>query len=160
VNENVLVHAPKLFSDFNHLLPYSFTPSSLLDMPWLLLSIGEINLSFVDTIPEHDLVIAQKALERAKKSFGHYTLSYSGVAIRTKSNKYYTGGYIECCAYNPSLSPIHTALVDLLAHNETFTDIEQIVLVEKQGAQVSQQSILESIKFLFPEALWSVYYCK
>ena len=53
------------------------------NIPWYLLEYGETDLKLIGTPEDEEL--AQIALETAKRSYAHYTRSYSAVAIRTKS---------------------------------------------------------------------------
>jgi cytidine deaminase len=65
------------------------------------------------------------------------------VAIRTGSGRVFRGSYIENAAFNPSLSPLQTALVALLAAGEKFESISRVLLVETH-AGISQRSVTEA----------------
>lgn len=44
--------------------------------------------------------------------YAPYTRCYSGAALITAAGRVHSGGYIESAAYNPTLSPFHSAVVD------------------------------------------------
>jgi len=89
------------------------------------------------------LVLA--ALAAARKSYAPYTKAYSGVAIGTRLGHTYKGAYIENAAYNPSLPPLQTALVALITAGESYSAISEVVLVEEEGAPISQKSAAEAV---------------
>jgi cytidine deaminase len=123
--------------------------SSLLPMAF-----GPKDLGFKDgvfPVREVDLILPKglsdefnlAALDAARKSYAPYSKAHSGVAIRTGSARVFRGSYIENAAFNPSLSPLQTALVALLAAGERFESISRVVLVETH-AGISQRSVTEA----------------
>ncbi len=64
--------------------------------------------------------------------------------MRTQAGHIYKGAYIENVAFNPSLSPLQTALAALIVAGETYPAISQLVLVEIEGAAISQKSVTEA----------------
>jgi cytidine deaminase len=84
------------------------------------------------------------ALDAARKSYAPYSKAHSGVAIATGSGRVYKGSYIENAAFNPSLSPLQTALVALIVAGEKFESISRVVLVETR-AGISQKSVTEAV---------------
>ena len=64
--------------------------------------------------------------------------------MRTQSGHIYKGAYIENVAFNPSLSPLQTALAALIVAGETYPAISQLILVEIEGAAISQKSVTEA----------------
>ena len=89
--------------------------------------------------------VAQAALDAARKSYSPYSGSHSGVAILTRSGRVFSGSYIENVAFNPSLSPLQTALVQMIVAGEDYTAITRVVLVEANGAKISQKAVAESV---------------
>jgi cytidine deaminase len=85
------------------------------------------------------------ALDAARRSYAPYSKSPSGVALRTASGRIYRGSYIENVAFNPSLSPLETALAALIAGGEDYSSISRAALVEAQGAKISQRSVTEIV---------------
>ncbi len=85
------------------------------------------------------------ALDAARRSYAPYSKSPAGVAIRGSQGCIYQGCYIENVAFNPSLSPLQTALVQLIAAREPYTAISAVTLAEVQGAAISQRSVTETV---------------
>jgi cytidine deaminase len=85
------------------------------------------------------------ALDAARHSYAPYSKSPSGVAIRSRSGQTYRGSYIENVAFNPSLSPLQTALVAMVAGGEAYSSIAAVTLVEVQGAAISQKPVTETV---------------
>jgi cytidine deaminase len=69
------------------------------------------------------------ALAAANMSYAPYSKSYAGVALRTRDGAIVPGAYAENAAFNPSLSPLQTALSQLNLRGGTWTDIAEVVLV-------------------------------
>ncbi len=89
--------------------------------------------------------VVEAAFEAARSSYAPYSGANSGVAIATRSGRIYKGSYIENVAFNPSLSPLQTALVQMLVAGEEYGAISRVVLVEKAGAKISQKSATEVV---------------
>ena len=89
--------------------------------------------------------LMQAAWEAARKSYAPYTGSHSGVAIATRAGRIYKGSYIENVAFNPSLSPFQTALVQLIVAGEEYSEVFRVVLAETKGAKISQRSVTEAV---------------
>lgn len=85
------------------------------------------------------------AIEAARRSYAPYSKSPSGVAIRTTSGRLYRGSYIENVAFNPSLSPLQTALAAMIAGGDDYSSIAGVALVEAQGAKISQRPVTEIV---------------
>ncbi len=78
------------------------------------------------------------ALAAANASYAPYGRTYAGVALRTAGGAIYDGRYAENAAFNPSLSPLASALVHLWLCGETYDRITGAALVESAGP-VSQR---------------------
>jgi cytidine deaminase len=123
------------------LLPSAFGPKDL----------GVTNVAF--PVRAVDLILPKgtsdaltvAALDAARKSYAPYTKAHSGVAIGTRPGHTYKGSYIENAAYNPSLPPLQTALVALITAGESYSAISEVVLVEVEGAPISQKSAAEAV---------------
>lgn len=89
--------------------------------------------------------LASAALDAAARSYAPYSQSPSGIAIRTTRGQIYRGSYIENVAFNPSLSPLQTALVQLIAAGESYSAISAVTLVEVDGAKITQKSATETV---------------
>ncbi len=89
--------------------------------------------------------LREAALEAAQMSYAPYSESNSGVAIATRSGRIFKGSYVENVAFNPSLPPLQTALVQLLLSGKGYSEISHIVLAEKRGSKISQKSATEAV---------------
>jgi len=121
-------------------LPMAFGPKSL-GFKDGALPVKEIELLLPKGVTD-ELTVA--ALEAARKSYAPYSKSNSGVAIATRSSRIHKGSYIENAAFNPSLSPFQTALAALVVAGESHSAISRVVLVEVEGAAISQKSVAEA----------------
>jgi cytidine deaminase len=105
--------------------------------------------------------LTQAALAAAKKSYAPYSKSPSGAAIETAPGRIYKGSYIENAAYNPSLPPLQTALVQLILAGESAANISKAVLVEAENAVITQKSIAQvALSALAPAANLTVVTAK
>jgi cytidine deaminase len=84
---------------------------------------------------------ARAALDAAAHAYAPYSGAVSGVAIQAKSGRVYKGSYLENAAFNPSLSPLQTALVQLILAGEDYADIAHVLLMELKNAKISQASV-------------------
>ena len=89
--------------------------------------------------------VSQAALDAARTSYAPYSGAHSGAAIATRSGRIFQGSYIENVAFNPSLSPLQTALVQLILAGEDTTAITRVALAEINGAKISQRSATEAV---------------
>ena len=90
--------------------------------------------------------LVKAALEAANACYAPYTKDYAGVALLRSDGKVFAGRYAENAAYNPSLSPLDSALAYLnmqLAPLEAY-DIQRAVLVEA-SAKISQKGVTEDV---------------
>ncbi len=87
----------------------------------------------------------QSALDAARTAYAPYTESPSGAAIATRSGRIYKGSYIENVAFNPSLSPLQTALVQLISAGEDYSAISRVALAEIKGTKISQKTATEAV---------------
>jgi len=97
------------------------------------------------TLPSADDV-TQAALDAANASYAPYSLSYAGVALKTRDGHIYTGGVAENAAFNPSMSPLEAAVVTLTINGrKKYSDITEAVLVEAANSQASQISATRDV---------------
>ncbi len=130
------------------LLPDSFGPEDLGVRGCLLRS----PLVRLENEPDDEL--AQKAWQAARQSYCPYSNCPSGVALRV-GEKVFTGSYAENAAFNPSLSPLQSALTGLVADGLPFSAVTEAVLVERHQADLgaSQASATRTLlASLNPEA--------
>ena len=76
--------------------------------------------------------LALRALDAAKHSYAQYSKNYSGCAIQMADGAIYTGRYAENAAYDPSLSPLESAItfMNMNAPQPVDYSINRAVLVE------------------------------
>ena len=125
------------------LLPKSFGPQDL-GNPEGLAALGPLakrpDLEITSPDP-----LAAEALAAAVRSYAPYTGNWAGCAIQTGSGKVFWGSYVENAAYNPSLSPFHTAILRMNLNGlEEEPRIERVVLVERP-TDISQKQIVETL---------------
>ncbi len=123
------------------ILPDAFGPSAL-GAKQGALPIRKTQLQSVGGASD---ALSAAALDAATRSYAPYSQSPSGIAIRTTRGQVYQGCYIENVAFNPSLSPLQTALVQLIAAGEEYSAITGVTLAEVQGARISQRPVTETV---------------
>jgi cytidine deaminase len=114
---------PELLTD---LIPQAFGPSDL-GVTAALMSPENHGLK-LDPPPTDPVV--QAALAAANASYAPYTNGFAGVAISTASGATYTGRYAENAAFNPSMSPLESALTMWSFGGNPNDAIKKAVLVE------------------------------
>jgi cytidine deaminase len=123
------------------ILPAAFGPAALgMKNGAFPLPLTHLRLSGADADP-----LLAAAVDAAQKSYSPYSKSTSGVALRSSKGRIYKGSYIENVAFNPSLSPLQTALAALIGAGEPYTAISQVVLVESETAKISQKIVTEAV---------------
>ncbi len=77
----------------------------------------------------------KEALASANSSYSPYTNNYSGVALQHENGMIFGGRYAENAAYNPSLSPMESALawMNMSLPAQATLAITEAVLVETQS---------------------------
>ena len=102
-------------------------------------------------LPDLDLQSSSKdklvleAQSAAPNSYAPYSQNVAGCAIQTDDSNIYTGPYIENAAFNPSLSPLQTAIVGMIMDNfGSNSRIARAVLVEKPTS-INQRNICEQL---------------
>lgn len=132
------------------LLPDSFGPNDLgLEGNLLTTSVlNPLSLGDMSSVQAH-------AIKAATASYAPYTNAKSGVAIQTSDGTIYSGSYLENAAFNPSLSPLHAALLAFVADGRDYSEIKEVVLVEHPSAKISHEIISrEILKHIAPEAVF------
>ncbi|MBZ5667973.1 MAG: cytidine deaminase [Acidobacteriia bacterium] len=123
------------------LLPLAFGPKDLGRKDGAF-PVKQTNLTSV--APASDALL-QAALDAARTAYAPYTGACSGAAIATRSGRIYKGSYVENVAFNPSLSPLQTALVQMLVAGEDYSAISRVALAEIKGAKISQRTATEAV---------------
>jgi cytidine deaminase len=123
------------------ILPDAFGPAAL-GATHGALPVTTTKLESIGGVSE---ALTTAALDAARRSYAPYSKSPAGVAIRGSQRRIYQGCYIENVAFNPSLSPLQTALVQLIAAREAYSAISAATLVEVQGAAISQRAVTQAV---------------
>jgi cytidine deaminase len=132
------------------LLPLRFKPADLLPDPSTPLLLDQQNNRIEFTSEAQEIInslpmntplanAATAALEEARRSYAPYSHCPAGIAIVTQEEgpRVYSGGYIESAAYNPSLPPLQTAIIDAVIDGmPCYTGISHVVLVELREGPV------------------------
>ena len=141
----------------SYYLPDTFLPQMLhTDNQGLMGKSKPVRLDFDDEDLEIDSddPLFCSALEAAEYSYAPYTNNHAGCAIELDDGTIYQGNYIENVAYNPSMSPMQTALTFMNMHRPLGSE-KQIVraALAEHVTDVSQKDICETILASYdPEA--------
>jgi cytidine deaminase len=123
------------------LLPEAFGPLDLKKTAGLM-SASNVGYRLTLKADVKDPVILE-ALSAADRSYAPYTNSAAGCAIQESDERIYRGPYVENAAFNPSLSPLQTAISSMnmggLAQGRR---VSRAVLVEKPAAS-GQRAVTE-----------------
>ena len=148
------------------LLPMRFKPQDLLDLDSvpLLLKPQDNKVKFTagslaqvrawEEQGERELAkAAEEALEECRKSYSPYSKCPAGSAIVTQDGVY-AGGYIESAAFNPSIGPLQTAIIDAVVDGmPSYTEVKAAVLVEVAGGAVQHRSAMAvQLSVIAPQA--------
>ena len=115
------------------LLPDSFGPIDL-GISESLLAAKPVNLTLQQP---SDSRLVQMALKAANDSYAPYSHCHAGIALKTTTGTVIAGRYIENAAFNPSLSPLQSVLINLNLAGFRLADIAAMILVEKAETKMS-----------------------
>ena len=123
------------------LLPDAFGPADL-QQTTRLMSPASQTLICPDSTDE----LINAATEAARQSYAPYSGCYSGVALRLENGSIVTGRYAENAAFNPGLTAMEAALVNLRLSSldKPHGKITDVVMVERQAA-ISHKAMASSI---------------
>ncbi len=125
----------------SNLLPEAFGPIDLGNRVGLMANTPQTPRLRLKT-PMDDATIIE-ALLAAEKSYAPYTMNFTGCAIQTGTGEIYRGRYVETAAYNPSLTPLQSAILCMnMAMIEPDRIIRRVVMVEKPTI-ISQRRAVE-----------------
>jgi len=142
------------------LLPAPFGPSNLkIDVSLYDDRHNNLELKTTSSDP-----LINEALRQANISYVPYSSCPSGVALLLKNELMVGGFYIENAAFNPSVSPMLSALVHLISEGYDYKDIKEVALVErKNGPVVQEHNVKDILNSIAPgatlriqEAIWSL----
>ena len=135
------------------LLPQAFGPQDLNVTTRLMLPQNN-NMQLAP--PPADQFI-ENALKAANNSYSPYTSDYSGVCLVTASSSY-SGAYAENAAYNPSMSPLEAAVVQLVMSGDSYANITRAILVEAQTNKISQLTATTDVLSAINRSISLEYY--
>ncbi|QUM76784.1 cytidine deaminase [Moritella sp. 24] len=131
-NELIVNLAASGSKPLSALLPDSFGPIDLgVTAPLLASEAAEL------TLTGNESTLTEAALQAANTSYAPYSHCHAGIALNTQDGETITGRYIENAAFNPSLSPLQSVLINLNLAGYTLADIEAMTLVEKAETKMS-----------------------
>ncbi len=137
----------------SELLPMAFGPADL-NIEGGLMETIEPSISF--DAPDE---LAAKALEAANSSYAPYSRCNSGVALHTRQGEYFLGWYAENAAFNPSMMPMQSAMIMLLAGLRTFADIDSAAIVERKSCKLTNMKAAEILlRTVAPQVTLHKYY--
>ena len=163
------------------LLPHSFGPLDLTRDESLPLMLEErhngLRFASGSIIPggsgaatdgELDAAAAELALTEANAAYAPYSASPAGLALVDDVGAMHAGRSVESAAYNPTMSPLHAALVAAVgsagmgdANGGEWGRIESATLVEMSGAPVQYAGTVALIlKTIAPRARLNVIACE
>jgi cytidine deaminase len=125
--------------DLTTLLPESFGPASLgRDEGWMAKGIAPV--PSIGSASDDEL--EARAQQAAATSYAPYSGVPAGLALRMQDGRSVVGRLIENAAFNPSLLPLPSALVELafLSPAVEWTQIDAVVLAEGEGASSVRQA--------------------
>ena len=124
-----------------NLLPDAFGPADLQQTTRLMSPTSQTLIS-----PDATDELINAATEAARQSYAPYSGCYSGVALRLENSTIITGRYAENAAFNPGLTAIEAALVNLRlgSLDKPHGKVTDVVMVEKR-AVISHKAMASSI---------------
>ena len=127
--------------NLSEILPEAFGPRELGQATGLMASPAQLADLQLQSSSNDSFV--QKAVAAANQSYAPYSGNHAGCAVQTSNDKVFTGRYVENAAFNPSLSPLHTAIIRMNMDNfESDNKITRAVLVERPTS-ISQRAVSE-----------------
>ncbi len=123
------------------LLPNAFGPANLGQTTCLM---SPLNQSMVS--PDESDPLVNAATEAANRSYAPYSGCYCGIALRMKNGSIVVGRYAENVAFNPGLTALESALINLRLSSlcEPHGQVIDAVMIEKEAA-ISHQSLTAAI---------------
>eukprot|EP00889_Picochlorum_renovo_P007751 jgi/Picre1/34781/NNA_002247.t1 len=149
------------------LLPMRFKPTDLLEDPEtpLLLLPQNNQVEFSPQAEEqiqgwrdsgNTLLVqaAEAALEECRNAYCPYSRCPASASIVTDDGGVYAGGYIESAAYNPSMLPLQSAIIDAVIDGmPCYTKMTAAILLETEGGAVQHDRTMRvNVAQISPQA--------
>lgn len=115
------------------LLPNAFSPDDL------GLEGNMLSQRWEDFVVTMDYSSRTLALIACLHSYAPYSNAKAGVALQTEDGRIYTGSYLENVGFNPSLPPVQSALVALIADGREYNEIQNAFLMESVDGLVNHE---------------------
>lgn len=124
-------------------LGHRLTMAQLLPWPFDPAYLGEPGI-VANALPRPDLklkadadpAVLARLLHTGQRAHAPYSKCPGALALKLSDGQIVTGSSIESVAFNPTISPIQAAMVDLLAHGYTYADIAEAFLATSVGGKV------------------------
>ncbi|CAH9050718.1 Cytidine deaminase [Pseudoalteromonas holothuriae] len=138
-SKRLSIMLPTLDTKLTELLPSSFGPQEL-DNPERLLA------SNIVAIKSFSSDISSKLQSHLQHAYAPYSKNFAAVEICTQTHGVFYGRYAENAAYNPSLSPMQSALSQLALAGLTIehANVVEVTLVQSEGFE-NQQAVTEAV---------------
>ena len=137
--ENLRILVPgKNPTTLGNLLPHSFGPANLGKAQ------GMLDSSPQQLVLEDEELLKKDALhylayEAAEISYTPYSNNAAGIAVELEDGSRFIGSSIENAAFNPSVTPLHTALVAIRMAGKDPRKIARVVIAERRPFASSSQ---------------------
>lgn len=124
----------------SQLFPWPFDPAYLGDVGAVpgLANWPDLTLTAADPL-------AGPLVEAVARAHAPYSKAPAAVALQLKDGKRVTGASIESVAFNPSLGPLQTALIDLFAHGYDLSDIVGASLAVTRRGTVDHEAATRAL---------------
>lgn len=131
--QQIQILLPQVSTSLNELLPHSFGPADLGNKTRLL---DKEEMQTVDT----SLEISTELKSHYNSSYAPYSGNKSAVEIKTAKHGSFYGRYAENVAYNPSLSPLQSALSQMALSGLDLDEVEVVEITLVETEQYKNQS--------------------
>ena len=124
-------------------LPDAFGPQELGNSNRLL-SAKPCGLHFINAADEVHTGAFQ-ALNWACLSYAPYTAAHASAAIRMTDDQVFAAPYLENAAFNPSLSPVHGAIVLAALSGYTPKQIHEVIVAQRVDSMIDHRGSVEFV---------------
>lgn len=146
-----MIIAGSIPKPFQYYLPESFSGRDM-GIKTGLLKRSVLNYCLADKEIKSELFDA--ALAAANLSYSPYSRYVAGIAFRTSSNRIISGSYFESAAYNPTITPIQSAIVKARLSGESLSGIQDVVFLQTNNEFCDYRKItLEILDTIAPDSI-------
>ncbi|GMM84292.1 cytidine deaminase [Pseudoalteromonas sp. MTN2-4] len=133
LSEQIEILLPNTNTSLLELLPHSFGPADL-GNETRLLDVSDSRDS------EANITVSPLLLKHYQASYAPYSGNKSAVEIKTAQHGNFYGRYAENVAYNPSLSPLQSALSQMALSGLSLDEVEVVEITLVETEQYKNQS--------------------